>query len=294
MKRVVFLFLAISLFSCSKDEAIIGESGDLNNFKAKSSSVTVGEIHNDYMDLVNNHFVGDENITNLNDQYRYYYSFLENHTNTYPKFTNEEKSLFLDSYNIHKNLLHSNNVVDIINNTVLIDNPIQDKQTALSELIIDLKDNNIIGNDEFTKINNLQYTLSQAFKGNISYDDFDLFIKDLEKDVSTNDYLFLAPISSIATYSNDWWASNSPEIYLPEPIGSVNPDDNNYTTYAVPVVAMDVAGAIVGAGTAAANQYINNGKATVGGVATGAVLGAVVASTGLIGRLGGWLTKLVK
>ncbi|UUV21689.1 hypothetical protein [Paenimyroides aestuarii] len=293
MKRVILFFMTISLLSCSKEETNLNDSADFNNIKAKSSGFTVGEIHNDYMDLVNNSFIGDETITNLNDGYGFYYSFLENYTNTYPKFTNDEKSLFLNSYNNHKNLLHSNNVVGIINNNVLIDNPLKNKQTTLSELIFDLKENNVIGNDEFTKINNLQYTLSQAFEGNISYESFDLFIKDLANDVSENDYLLLDPISSIAVHSNDWWTTNSPEIYLPEPIGSVNPEDSNYTTYAVPVVAMDAAGALIGAAGTAINQhYNNNGKITVGAVATGAVIGAVVASTGIVGRLGKWLSRI--
>jgi len=291
MKRVILFFMTISLLSCSKEETNFNDSGDFNNIKAKSSGFTVGEIHNDYMDLANNNFVGDESITNLNDQYSYYYSFLEDYTNSYPKFTNEEKNLFLNSVENNMNLIHYNNVVGIINNTILVDNPIEGKQTTLNKLIIDLKNNNLISNSELIKINTLQYTISQAFEGNISYEDFNLFIKDLENDVSENDYVLLEPISSIATYSNEWWTINEREIYLPEPVGSINPGDSQYQTYVAPVVATDVGGAIVGAALAAANQYINNGKVTVGGVAVGAVGGAIVASTGIAGRIGRWLFK---
>jgi len=105
------------------------------------------------MDLANNNFVEDESITNLNDQYSYYYSFLEDYTNSYPKFTNEEKNLFLNSVENNMNLIHYNNVVGIINNTILVDNPIEGKQTTLNKLIIDLKNNNLISNSELIKIN---------------------------------------------------------------------------------------------------------------------------------------------
>jgi len=112
-----------------------------------------------------------------------------------------------------------------------------------------------------------------------------LFIKDLDNDVSENDYVLLEPISSIATYSNEWWTINESEIYLPEPVGSINPGDSQYQTYVAPVVATDVGGAIVGAVVGATNSYIYNGKVTVGSVAVGAVSDAIVASTGIAGRI---------
>jgi len=98
----------------------------------------------------------------------------------------------------------------------------------------------------------------------------------------------------MTTNSNEWWTSNLPEIYLPEPIGSVKyPEDPPYTTYVASVVAMDIAGAIIGGAGAALNQYINNnGKVIIGAVTTGAIIGGVVGSTGVLGRLGKWIGRL--
>ena len=55
---------------------------------------------------------------------------------------------------------------------------------------------------------------------------------------------------------------------------------------------MDAAGALVSAGAVALNNYINNGSISWSAVGTGAVIGAVTGSTGIVGKVGKWIASL--
>lgn len=295
MKRILLFLFAFSIFSCSKEDLSSDFSENSDDSKLKLSSiVNPGEIHNDYMDLVNNSFVANESITTLDGKYNFYYDFIKEYTDSYAKIKSEDKLFFLETFKENLNLIHYDNVVGIVKNEILISNPVRETETTLSEVLITLRDEEIISENEFVKMTNLQYTLHKVYESTVSYDEFNVYIESLSEDVNNNEYLILTPVSSIASYSNEWWNSNLPEIYFPEPVGIINYPDNQYTTYAIPaVVATDIAGAIVGAAGVALNQYINNnGKITGGAVVTGAVVGAVVGSTGLVGRLGKWISRL--
>ena len=65
---------------------------------------------------------------------------------------------------------------------------------------------------------------------------------------------------------------------------------NDYL-FAVPV-AMDAAGALVGAATTAIIQHSTSGSVSGSGVIMGAGLGAAHASTGIVGKVYGWLKSL--
>lgn len=86
---------------------------------------------------------------------------------------------------------------------------------------------------------------------------------------------FSGQILSIAKSSIEWW------------------EDNKIETRALPAwVGADAAGAIIGAGHNALNQYIARGNVDLQEVGLHALGGAVIASTGVVKAFGGWISKM--
>ncbi|HYM95484.1 MAG TPA: hypothetical protein VET23_15200 [Chitinophagaceae bacterium] len=110
-------------------------------------------------------------------------------------------------------------------------------------------------------------------------------------------------ILAIGEKSCEFWISNADSLYDEDAsiiypremiVGGPNEmhsQSNSDFYFAIPI-ATDIAGAIFGAVGSAINQYVNNGTVHWGGVATGAVLGAVTGSTGIVGRIGRWIKSL--
>lgn len=71
-----------------------------------------------------------------------------------------------------------------------------------------------------------------------------------------------------------------------------NPDLMPSDRKIAPWVASDIAGAAVGAVSGAVGSYLNNGRITAGGVGYGALAGAVVASTGVVGKISKFIHEI--
>ena len=69
--------------------------------------------------------------------------------------------------------------------------------------------------------------------------------------------------------------------------GALDPGDNPPRLIAA---IADAVGAAYGAVASATGQYLLNGDVSAGGVGWGAAAGAVNASTGLVGKVSGWIS----
>tara|TARA_R110002073_G_scaffold212799_1_gene373102 strand:- start:452 stop:925 length:474 start_codon:yes stop_codon:yes gene_type:complete len=88
-------------------------------------------------------------------------------------------------------------------------------------------------------------------------------------------------VLAIAEESYDWWSKN-PDAIIPT-------DGKSKAVLLPTIVAQDVAGAIVGAGITAGYQLMQD-EFDWGAVGWAAGGGAIVASTGLVGRIAKWFT----
>lgn len=61
-----------------------------------------------------------------------------------------------------------------------------------------------------------------------------------------------------------------------------------------PFVGADIAGAVIGACSSGIGSYVVSGSVNWKGVAWGAASGAVTGSTGIVGKVGKWISKLLK
>ena len=73
-----------------------------------------------------------------------------------------------------------------------------------------------------------------------------------------------------------------------------NSEENLVETKAVPVfVGADIAGAIIGACTTTAGQLVITGDINAKGILWGAGSSAIVSSTGIVGKIAKWISKLL-
>lgn len=293
MKKTSFyLVLLFALVSCNNEDLKTNE-GNLALQSRFSNSTDYGQVHNDFMDFINNDFTPDGGINLKNDGYNYVVSFFNNKASSYNQIKKDEKEALLKSINDNAKLLETSDVQKIINNQINISNPISNTQTSLSQLILDLKNQNVISLDEYEEINDFQNVLTKVNNSELSATDLNDYVNKLDNRIEGKNYKIIEPMVSVAKYSNNWWNDNTPTIYLPLPIGEVTHPSNQYTTYALPVaVGTDIAGALIGGAMSAAIQYGANGNVNWGIVGASAVGGAIVGSTGVVGKLGKWISSL--
>lgn len=105
---------------------------------------------------------------------------------------------------------------------------------------------------------------------------------------SEGSYFQTGLILAIAEESYYWWTEN-PEAAFDDP---TKLNSENIQAVLPGLIATDAAGAIVGGAIAAGGQLIFSDDFNWGVVGYGAVAGAIVGSTGAVGRLAGWLSKL--
>ncbi|MTI89350.1 MAG: hypothetical protein FH748_15445 [Balneolaceae bacterium] len=98
---------------------------------------------------------------------------------------------------------------------------------------------------------------------------------------SEDSYYTVGVILAVAEESYDWWLKN------PDAIGTT--EGKSKTALLPNVVAQDAAGAIVGAGIAAGYQLTTD-DFDWGAVGWAAAGGAIVASTGVVGKIAKWLS----
>jgi len=90
----------------------------------------------------------------------------------------------------------------------------------------------------------------------IEESEFNAYLNNTTENVDNSDLIFPSLID-IGLYSNQWWNTNSPSIFLPFPINEeIYPSEGQYQTYAIPVA------------------------------------GAVYGSTVVVGKLGKWISNL--
>lgn len=282
--------LVLTFYSCSENEIVSELNGNAN--KKLASSQSYGIIHNDFMSFANNDFVLDENITTKNDAYNSVTSFFQEKLESYNGIDESEKRFLNDAFDDNHFFLETSNLQKIIKNEINIENPIRASHTTLSVLIDDLHQANVISNQELDKLLDFQETLSKLYRGEINSSDFKDYLYKSTNNIE-NESVILRTIVDVGIHSNKWWNNNTPDIYLPNPIGEVPYPSEQYQTYALPaVVGTDIAGALVGGVMSAGIQYAVNGDVNWTIVGASAVGGAIVGSTGVVGKLGKWISNL--
>lgn len=297
---VAFLVaLAFVLGACSKDniqvvepieevESLISDNvqtlskGSSSNKQTQSSSGIYGdfygEIHNAALTNVSENYVlpnkgidsADDVISSIND-------FNKSFFNTLPSDERLVTASYDDNFATYNRFVVQDELATDIFDEFSSNN--------IDNLISDLEALNFVADSEIAILRDLVLVIRGNIEGNVSIPQYRAQVESLVKrwqdegyTTTNNDGNLTGIVLSIAWSSAVWWDENF---------------DKGFNTKAPPLwVALDAAGAVVGAVTTMSVQIVQDDIderpdiPNWGAVGTSAVIGAVTASTGAVTRLG--------
>lgn len=265
----------INLFQKSLILLLITLSSNIFSQSIFSEYQSFGELHNEFLTNVLNNFEPvegkdyEQKLSILKD-------FNSNYVNTL-SLSSTDKSALLNIF--EENSANVNNVTFYVNSF--------EKNSGVYNQILELKAKGIIDDFSLTKLNELL----KACEERKSLPDMILLVDRLKSKSNsyyngknTNKSRILAISLQISHHSLQWWNNNKVKN---SQSGQQSVDDNLF--YVAPWVAADCVGAVISGAIAAGAQYATTGDVgNWGAVAISAVGGAVVASTGAIGKVLKW------
>ena len=286
IKFFVLLCLTALFLHCEKEDV---NSSKLQLRKA-SSTCSYGDIHNDFMDMANAEFEIDTTVTSKTQAIRQLTDFYVNRTSSYTKLSSDDRNILAESIENNNDLFDAQTSINVIFDRNLVNNPWRGRST-LTVLIDDLNANAVISSNETAQIRATVTLVRDAIQGRVNLNDFEQKLTQLSADNVGKNYDFLNPALCVGESSLSWWRNTSPDLFLDQQV--ISPSNPQYQTNALPdVVGVDIAGAIVGAAVSASIQYGVTRNVNWKIVGLTAVAGAITSSTGVIGKLGKWISNL--
>ena len=290
LKIGIPIFLVVFLLiSCN-----INSSEHENKSDIFPSFRTITNIHQISMNKAYRNFEPDKTVKNLEDGIKYVRDFNEKSILESFSLSDVQRNLLKKGMDETKNFL-----VEI--NYPYANYSIGAKQLSLFDIqnvvIADLLKHETINIDDAKILRRLIDSFQKAEVQQISVFALDDTLSTLENEfksivhqTETNYGYITGAVLAVAKESYNWWLNNPGAIQV-NSIKTTNKIDNKIQ--AIPlVVANDIAGALVGAGIAVSGQMIINGEVDWGIVGWSAVSGAVIGSTGVVGKIGKWLSNL--
>lgn len=273
---IVCIFISIALYACVKENHSYN-----SNLKNSSPSCILdeynvyGNIHNLALTNINNCFQIDTSIRYLDDGIR---------------FINDFNKSFITSLNLNENeqqeyelkLDQSSQFV----NTNWFYEQLYLQEEGKYNLISNIQlsfDNKLIDQYEYEKLIYISQKVQEHYLNTISYENLEEIIKEIKGEYLKQNYSkdtkyghLLAITLNISLYSFEWWKNNPSALNTKLPFWA----------------GADIAGAIIGGANAVIGGYASTGSVNWGSVAIGAGTGAILGSTGVVGKVGKWISSL--
>ncbi|MFY9595082.1 MAG: hypothetical protein WAQ01_00145 [Bacteroidales bacterium] len=286
MKKIIFSLLSIAVIviiaitSCQKTDEVINSNLKKMSFESYEK---YGKIHNDFLSYFKNEFVINPDITKLSEGIDYITQFYINFAMGLD-LSADEKNTLIKSLEDYKRFLYT---PDLYNELFVS----EESKGLYFESITQAHNLGIIDDFEFNSMNLIGQKAKDNHDGLISYEELKNIILQIKNEWIAQGYSIesdkghaLAITLAISLASIEWWEEN-PDAY----------GDNQKNTKALPVwVGADIAGAAVGATQSAIISYTTTGEVNWESVGLSAVGGAIVGSTGIIGKAGKWISNLFK
>lgn len=286
---------AVSLLSCIMLSCSTNTTSEIAGQKDIPTFDLVTQIHRVSMDKAFNDFEPDLSIAKLSDGIKYVREFNKRSIVESIELTASQQELLtqglIETQHFLTDIDYSEkNKSETGKNTSLS----EVQATVISELIgyevIDQKDADIL--------KRLTTSFKLAEQGDIavnaladSLDQFELEYLSANHGNGTQNGYITGSVLAVAKESYTWWLNNPDAIRLDKNIVSKYGIQNKVQAIPV-VVANDIAGTLVGAGIAVTGQMIINGEIDWAIVGWSAVSGAVIGSTGVVSKIGGWISNL--
>lgn len=303
-KYITIIVLAILSLSCAKEN-----SAEVSNGKEKTNFdvfAIYGEVHNDLLKYASDNFVETKSITNISDGINYILQ-LQQYGVERLNISESNKEALKFGLEYFKNLYVTDNIHKMISARTRVTEENEEITTNdIKQLIYDAYISNEIDMFEFNSFNELIDCVVANAQGLIGTEEFETKINSL---ISSWEIKYAdVDFSSLEQVGND--ASNTTLVEVKKlPAGSLSGtvlsvskssmeywkcEENLIETKAIPAfVGADIAGAIVGVCMTGTIQYIRTGTLDGEGLLYAAGGGAITGSTGIVGKLGKWLTKLM-
>lgn len=264
---ILFAF-GLSFMGCEK------EKNNNNRLTQKNTELPYfthyGIAHNLFLSNVKDNFTGGTDIENIDECLMYISSFNKEFSRSTNLFKEEENILLIHYFDEFQSFYITQTLYDEVYNS-----------SQLISQINFLCDKKCITESDKLLIMNLLDVCHKQYLGKLSIDDYSHCVKHLENEwyrhfneKTVSEYSGI--VLNIASYSAQWWLDNPEETKL------------------APWVASDAVGAAWGATVAGVTSYCQSGKVDWLGVGVAAASGAVTGSTGVVGKVGKWISKVIK
>lgn len=290
MKNLLLFSLSFSiLFACQKEQIPIDEEtaqetargGFRSTLLDYQSYIKYGQLHNDYLTNVQAGFLPSNTTTTLQEAIDFVTDFNQQYDAALTSIANEEKFFVSEQLEEYRNFVVQEDFIEAQVGT---------NGTFYQEVDAAYQNGSL---DEFEK--NALIEVGQksyaAYNNQLSIQDLEAYFNALKTNWEAQQYTTsdihgrtVPVIIAVSLSSASWWLDN-PSAYPSDiPVGAAVP------------VATDVAGAAVGAVVQAVKEVVNDdvqGGGTLEGaggrIAGAAVTGAVVGSTGAVGRVASFI-----
>jgi hypothetical protein len=270
MKKTSLYILSLIFITiaCSKKTELSKDSLKVQSY------LNLGTAHNEFLKNAKDNFEVNASVTSTSDKIDYIYNFNSKYIDKLD-FTIQKKALMREQMNISKGLVKTSNLTSGSFYQSLSEDSID--EGTIFEKLDTLRDFEVISDFAHTLLTNFANDLKANYESNLSDADLKLNLIQLIATYDNHGYpedsgegAIIGTIFAISLSSLEWW------------------EENNDSTEVAPWVAADCAGALVSGVSTACIQYGFNGEVDWNIACTSALVGAVSASTGLVGRIARW------
>lgn len=315
-----FFILIASLFvlaSCSNQEELSQDKGTPAGKKSNFETFAIyGETHNALLHYVSTNFSEPQSDPATKEEALDYVLSVQKKGIADLPISDNDKTLLAEGLETYKRFYVTDDLMEVIQPTLLrtsVDEDDEEEVTTeeIRALIKEAYDTGSIDEFEYESFMLLiDYVLANA-SGVLSDADFAIKVDELiaqwdvkyadvdfselevqqdEDSLTTKEAIMMdlqdAPkgalggvVLNVSQSSLDYWGN---ELPIAPPTRAVQA-----------IVGADIAGAVVGACTSAVESYATTGKVNWRNVAWKTASGAVIGSTGIVGKLGKWISKFL-
>ncbi|MDX9928148.1 MAG: hypothetical protein RBT28_12370 [Bacteroidales bacterium] len=280
-----FLGLQVFLLSCDNRQI---EGPDTNLLKFDYFE-KIGVLHNDFLTNVKENFQLDNSLNTLDERIDYINKF-QNEFLECLELSDSDMKIMSQELELSKGLVD----IDVTKKLVLTNHALlkEGDEASVYTLIDQAEAYNIVDQFEYSTLTQLSDLARMGYEGTISEYQFARELQKMKNDWISMGYLvnencgYISGCAiAISIASIEWWNEN-PDA------GIVVIDKESNVL--VPVWAVsDAVGAFWGATSGAIGSYMINGEVKWGSVGFGALSGAVAGSTGVVGKVAKWITKVI-
>lgn len=284
-KVIIFLLglftIALTFYACdvSSSNERLDDQLTLENVKM---------AHRVAMENAFHEFEPKEDIKNLNDKINYLSEFNSNSLKEL-KVNGEVYTHLSFAIENNKRMVYQFEYESPFTKQKIVSN---DPFVVQDLAIQDLKTTDLFSDEEIHLLERVGNLFNASLYSSYMADSISLYKEEYSKlsYMTSESYFQVGIVLAIAEESHQWWNEN-PEAAWGNPKLHYPKGSNSQTVLPGPL-ATDVAGAIIGGAVTLGGQFVFAEEVNWAIVGYGAVAGAVVGSTGAVGRLAGWLSKL--